>query len=113
MKIVKKKWGEEKTVVNDKYCGKIFSLNEGAVSSYHFHKKKQETFYCSDGKVLLILNNKTHILCAGDAITIFPYDEHLFYGLEQSEIIEFSTHHNDKDVFRLTKSMEKTKEIKC
>jgi quercetin dioxygenase-like cupin family protein len=40
------------------------------------------------------------IMHPGDAFLIEPNTKHRFTGLEDSEIIEFSTHHEDSDSYR-------------
>lgn len=104
-KIVEKVWGKEKWIVNtDKYCGKILYLKKGWRCSRHHHRKKDETFYVLDGRVLFELNDKRIELKSDDSIRIKPGDWHRFTGLEDSIIIEFSTHHDDEDTFRSTNS---------
>ncbi|MEM3373803.1 MAG: cupin domain-containing protein [Candidatus Woesearchaeota archaeon] len=98
--IVKKEWGEERWIVNREYCGKILILKKGYRCSMHYHKKKDETFYINKGKVLLEIDNKKIIMNPGDSQLIRPMQKHRFTGLEDSEIIEFSTHHEDSDSYR-------------
>jgi len=97
MRIVKKEWGEEHWIVNREYAGKKMVLYKNHRCSLHYHKIKDETFYVIKGCVLLELNDKIKILKPGDSILIKPNDKHRFTGLEESEIIEFSTHHYDED----------------
>jgi len=66
----------------------------------HHHKNKDETFYVSKGKVFLELGNKKLIMKQGDSMLVKPNTKHRFTGLENSEIIEFSTHHEDEDSYR-------------
>ena len=99
-KEVKKKWGKEIWIVNRDYCGKKLILNKGFRCSMHFHKNKDETFYILTGKVLMEIGNKKHIMLPGHSILIEPNTKHRFTGLEDSEIIEFSTHHKDSDSYR-------------
>ena len=104
-KTVKKVWGKEIWIVNtDKYCGKILELKKNWRCSRHYHKKKDETFYILSGKVLFELNDNKMILEPGDSIRIKPNNWHRFTGLEDSKIIEFSTHHEDSDTYRSTSS---------
>ncbi|MBD3164398.1 cupin domain-containing protein [Candidatus Woesearchaeota archaeon] len=100
IKIVPKAWGEEKWIVNRDYCGKILILKKGFRCSMHHHKNKDETFYISKGKVLLEYDGKKSIMKPGQAQLIEPNKKHRFTGLEDSEIIEFSTHHEDSDSYR-------------
>ena len=110
MKVVEKVWGSELVIVNREYCGKILNLKKGYRCSIHYHEKKEETFYILSGKVLFETNgdfgatDKTYVMLPGHTIHIAPFVSHRFTGLEDSAIIEFSTHHEDSDSYRLTKS---------
>jgi len=112
MKEVEKVWGKEIWVVNREYCGKILKLKKGFRCSLHYHKKKDETFYILKGKVLFEVagdfgaHDREQVMLPGDSIHIVPFITHRFTGLEDSEIIEFSTHHEDSDSYRLTESEE-------
>lgn len=99
-KIVQKVWGQEEWIVNKDYCGKKLVLKKGYRCSMHYHKKKDETFYIIKGKVLMETNGDKRIMLPGDSIHINPNLKHRFTGLEDSEIIEFSTHHEDEDSYR-------------
>jgi D-glycero-beta-D-manno-heptose-7-phosphate kinase len=101
MKKVKKVWGEEHWIVNQDYCGKKLILKKNYRCSLHHHKKKDEVFYVIKGKVLLEANNKNMILLPGDSFHVKQYCNHRFTGLQNSEIIEFSSHHEDEDSYRL------------
>ncbi len=100
-KIVKKVWGEEIWMANtEKYCGKKLILRKGKRCSMHYHKNKDETFYIDSGRVLIEINEEKNIMNAGQAVRIFPGTNHRFSGLEESIIIEISTHHEDSDSYR-------------
>ena len=99
-KEVKKEWGKEIWIVNRDYCGKKLILNKGFRCSMHYHKNKDETFYILNGKVLLEIGMQKNIMLPGDSILIKPGQKHRFTGLEFSEIMEFSTHHEDSDSYR-------------
>ncbi len=100
IKKVQKKWGEERWIVNRDYCGKLLILKKGFRCSMHHHKIKDETFYVSKGKVLLELEEKKIVMQPGDSQLVMPNQKHRFTGIEDSEIIEFSTHHEDSDSYR-------------
>ncbi len=107
IKHVEKLWGSEDWIVNNKkYCGKILNLKSGFQSSLHSHKNKHETFYLLEGKVLLELGNELRktILNVGESAILEPGTKHRFIPLENSRIIEFSTHHEDSDTYRDTES---------
>lgn len=95
-----KKWGEEQWIVNKEYCGKKLILKKNHRCSMHSHKEKDEVFYVQSGKVKLEIEGKAHILSRGDFVHIEPKVEHRFTGLEDSEIFEFSTHHDEDDSYR-------------
>jgi mannose-6-phosphate isomerase-like protein (cupin superfamily) len=99
-KEVEKVWGKEIWLVNRDYCGKKLILNKSFRCSMHFHKLKDETFYILKGKVLLEIGMQKNIMLPGDSILIKPGQKHRFTGLEDSEIMEFSTHHEDSDSYR-------------
>jgi len=105
--IVPKVWGSEEWIINnDMYCGKLLNLQRGMRCSVHYHLKKHETFYLLSGKILMEMgdNLMRSVLNIGDSQVIEPGQKHRFTGLEDSRIIEFSTHHEDNDSYRDTKS---------
>jgi quercetin dioxygenase-like cupin family protein len=103
-KIVKKVWGSEEWIVNRNYCGKILNLDRGFQCSYHFHKNKDETFYVLEGLVGMVVSGDNRIMKSGDTQLILPGQLHRFVGLEDSKIIEFSTHHKEEDSYRTENS---------
>jgi len=110
--IHEKVWGREEWIANtDKYCGKFLYLEKGKRCSLHYHKKKDETFYIFKGRVLMEINNKDKVMKKGDAVHITPMMAHRFSGLEKSVIIEFSTHHEENDSYRIEESGDIPKEI--
>jgi len=99
---IDKVWGYEIWVVNStKYCGKRLILNKGWRCSLHYHKVKDETFLIASGKVLMEVNGGVFVMNPGDSIRVKPLTHHRFGGLEDSEIIEFSTHHEENDSYRV------------
>jgi quercetin dioxygenase-like cupin family protein len=99
-KIVEKVWGSEEWIVNRDYCGKILNLKKGFMCSIHYHKNKDETFYILEGKVGLELDGVKKIMLPGDTQLVKPGEKHRFVGLDDSKILEFSTHHEDLDSYR-------------
>jgi mannose-6-phosphate isomerase len=99
--VVPKSWGEEHWIVNRDYCGKKLVLKKGHRCSLHFHKVKDEVFYVIKGRVYLELGDEKVELVPGDHRHVATGAVHRFTGLEDSEIIEFSTHHEDEDSHRL------------
>ena len=95
-----KSWGKEVWMANTElYCGKLLILKKGESCSLHFHKIKDETFYIYSGKVLMQIRVEETVMNVGDAVLIKPRTKHRFTGLEDSVIIEISTHHEDFDSY--------------
>lgn len=98
---VPKVWGEEHWIVNRDYCGKKLILKRGFRCSMHLHKNKDETFYVISGKVFLELEGRSRVMGPGDHQHVPQGAAHRFWGIEDAEIIEFSTHHEDEDSYRV------------
>jgi mannose-6-phosphate isomerase len=109
MQRVPKGWGEELWVHNDPlYCGKILRLKQGKRCSLHYHKRKTETFYLQSGRVRMELRHpdgraEDVVMKPGDSLEIYPGLVHRFSGIEDSEIVEFSTQHFEEDSYRIEK----------
>lgn len=103
---IQKFWGWEREIVNEDYCGKILHLNYGFRSSMHYHKTKDETFLVVSGCVLVEFYDFYVILNHYDNIRVLPGTYHRFWGHTntKTEFVEFSTHHNDSDSYRIEKS---------
>jgi quercetin dioxygenase-like cupin family protein len=101
---VPKVWGEEHWIVNREYCGKKLVLRKGWRCSLHYHKTKDEVFYVIRGKVLLESGADWLVMTPGDHHHVPPGTVHRFSGIEDSEIIEFSTHHEEADSYRIEPS---------
>jgi mannose-6-phosphate isomerase-like protein (cupin superfamily) len=95
-----KAWGEEHWIVNERYCGKKLVLRQGYRCSVHHHRLKDEVFYVLTGRVLMEVDSAPRVLLPGMKQHIRPGQKHRFTGLEASEIIEFSTHHEEEDSYR-------------
>jgi mannose-6-phosphate isomerase-like protein (cupin superfamily) len=112
-KIVPKLWGQEKIIVNNPlYCGKILTVvPNGMACSVHYHKNKTETFHILRGQLEFEkydaggrLQERT-ALRAGDTISLPPSTPHRFWVLREiCEFIEFSTHDDPSDSYRLIPS---------
>lgn len=104
-KKVKKTWGNEVVIENnDKYCCKFLNIKRRHKSSIHYHKIKDETFFVLKGKIILIHDKDIQVMSIGQYKRILPYEKHSFIGLEDSQILEVSTHHLDSDSFRISLS---------
>ena len=120
--VVSKEWGFEKRIINnEKYCGKLLYVVKGKNTSLHFHKVKDETFYFHSGRIKVyyhdILNEVKEMMITagaaplnimecvtlnvGDAFRIPAMRVHQVYALEDTQLYEFSTTHNEEDTVRL------------
>jgi mannose-6-phosphate isomerase-like protein (cupin superfamily) len=109
-----KSWGYEEWIVNnDLYCGKRLHFTiPGGKTSMHFHKNKHETMYVESGSFVIKFapslevtepGSREIILYKGDSIVIPPMTPHQIsaYDYLPSVLIEFSTHHEDSDSYRM------------
>lgn len=102
---VPKLWGYEKWLENnEKYCSKILFLRKGYQCSLHYHKVKDETFLVTKGHVRMEVGKRVLHMREGSFVRITPGTLHRFRGIEDSEILEISTHHREEDSYRLEKS---------
>src|SRR3989344_4962994 len=101
-----KKWGCEDWIINDKdYCGKRLLLNRGYQCSIHYHQIKKETFYVTKGLVLLQVGAERVLMKPSNSLKINPDEKHRFIGITDAEIMEFSTHHDERDSYRDKKAL--------
>lgn len=111
MKFVPKQWGYELWIVNnDKYCGKILFIKQGKQCSFHYHKVKDEVLYVQTGRIRFrwqepttdgVTNGGVQELGPGEAWHVEPGLIHQMTAIEDTTIIEISTHHEDSDSYRL------------
>lgn len=99
-----KYWGEICTIVNRSYAGKRLVFRKGQHSSLHYHCDKTETYFVHSGRLLVRLRagrgeDRFFILSAGSTFTIPRGLMHQDGGIEDTVIIEISTHDEDADSF--------------
>jgi quercetin dioxygenase-like cupin family protein len=108
--VVQKGWGYELIwATNEKYCGKIMVFNRvGAMTSKHFHKEKDETWFVNSGKFKVrYIDTKDSMLYEkelneGDTWYNAPLMPHQLIALEaDSSITEVSTPDSVEDNFRI------------
>lgn len=100
--MVEKVWGKEQWLENnDKYCCKLLFVKKGYQCSLHYHKVKDEMFLLSKGHIRLELGKKVLYLREGNFVRVPPGTLHRFRGLEDSVMVEISTHHDDADSYRV------------
>ncbi len=105
-KIVIKKWGHETWFENnDLYCGKKLVCRNNVWSSdgwWHYHPKKDETFYIVSGTLELDIEGESIFLVEGTSKRILPKTRHRFRsGTKECVFIEVSTTHCDTDSIRV------------
>jgi mannose-6-phosphate isomerase-like protein (cupin superfamily) len=102
--VVPKDWGQEIWIVNSpgkNYCGKLLQINKGWSASLHYHGKKDETFFLHQGLLFMEHPKNEWVMYPGNVQRIRPGQTHRFTALEDSVIVEFSTHHHDSDTTRV------------
>ncbi len=110
-------WGYELWIENnEKYCNKLLVLHEGFESSWHYHKRKDETFIILEGRVSLTYANgpdapsQTLILDKGGKFRLKPSVIHSFKSLmPKSTVMEISTT-DDGDNVKLRPARKLTEE---
>jgi len=113
--IVKKDWGWEFWIHNDKICYKILVLNAGWECSLHYHQLKCEVFTVMQGSMYLELGayneygeyikTEEREMVVGDSVDVHNRTVHRFRALDKMcVILEYSTHHDDNDTYRLANS---------
>lgn len=105
-----KSWGWEEWIVNnDLYCGKRLHFSSaGGCTSLHFHMNKHETMYVEKGSFSIVVVDQVEVreiayhLGTGDSLVIEPGTIHRIISAEDDSIlVEFSTHHEDSDSYRV------------
>ena len=102
---VEQDWGHEDWIWNGRYCGKKLLIKKGKTSAWVHHRVKDKVLYVETGKVLLTYGwaeddktGATLTMTADMAFHIPTGMWHKFQGLEESRVLELSTHHSEKDV---------------
>lgn len=111
IQFVPKGWGHELIVTNTPdYCGKLLFFNKGKRCSFHYHRLKSECFFLAKGKMIIKYSWGDDIDCAEQTMLLqgmkfeVPVGlRHQMIALEDSELYEFSTHHEDSDSLRIKK----------
>lgn len=108
MVFVPKLWGWERWIINnDLYCGKILHFYKDKKCSWHFHRIKTETLFFKGNFTLKysfdddLDKAKTLDIVSGTAFHVISFMRHQMIAKEESEIYEFSTHHEDSDSIKI------------
>jgi len=86
----------------------VFEIRKGFSRGGHYHEAKEEIFYVVSGKMRALfldmdnLQKEEAILEKGDKIWIKPRCGHIFYGLEDTLVVEYSPQVYDmEDSYRI------------
>jgi dTDP-4-dehydrorhamnose 3,5-epimerase-like enzyme len=86
----------------------VFGIRKGFSRGNHYHEAKEEIFYVVSGKMRALfldmdtLQKEEYILEKGDKIRMKPRCGHIFYGLEDTLVVEYSPHvYNMEDSYRI------------
>ncbi len=104
-----KRWEDEKGRFVQIAYGEVmrhlawFTIRKGAWRGMHYHEKKEEIFYVIDGRMRAVFvdldtkEKEEHVLETGHRIRLQPRCWHVFYGLEESSVVEYSPQVYDKE----------------
>jgi dTDP-4-dehydrorhamnose 3,5-epimerase-like enzyme len=86
----------------------VFSIREGYWPGMHYHERKDETFYVVGGRIRAVFvdldtkEREEQVLLKGYRVRVRPRCWHVFYGLEEALVVEYSPQIYDKtDMTRL------------
>ncbi len=96
------------TIVNREYCKKLLFLREGQTNPEHYHKIKEETFYCLFGELEVVLDGRSHILHPGMNLTIPIGAKHLLRTKIGTIVEEISTKSIPKDSYYSDPAIQKS-----
>ncbi len=80
-----------------------FEIRKGFSRGDHYHEKKEEIFYIFQGKIKASFRDmdsslmEERILEKGEKIRVKPRCGHLFYGLEDTLVVEYSPQVYDRE----------------
>ena len=93
------------TVVNRDYCKKIIGVFPGQTNPEHVHRKKEETFVCLSGTLVVSLDGIEHSLTPGDILTVEAGTRHSFTSPDGAVFEEISSTHYVNDSFYTDESI--------
>jgi dTDP-4-dehydrorhamnose 3,5-epimerase-like enzyme len=81
----------------------FFELRKGQFRGNHVHEKKEEVFYIISGKIRAVFvdldtsERDERVLTKGDKVQVPTRIGHIFHGLEDSTVVEYSPQYYDKE----------------
>lgn len=100
------------TIVNRDYCKKLLFLSEGQTNPEHFHKIKEETFFCVFGDFEVVLDGASNLLSPGMSLTVPVGVRHLLRTNKGAIVEEISTKSVPSDSYYLDEEIAKNKNRK-
>ncbi|MDA7715956.1 N-acetylneuraminate synthase family protein [Pontimonas sp.] len=100
------------TVVNRDYCKKVIGVFPGQTNPEHVHKKKEETFVCLSGTLVVTLGGEIHTLTPGDIVTVEVGTPHSFSSPDGAVFEEISSTHYVNDSFYTDESINENPDRK-
>jgi N-acetylneuraminate synthase len=79
------------TIINRDYCKKILVLFPGQSNPEHYHKIKEETFFCLYGSAEVTVEGETTVLKPGNILTIPVLKKHKIMSADGVILEELST----------------------
>ena len=86
----------------------LFGIRKGFSRGNHYHEAKEEIFYVVSGKMRALfldmdtLQKEEQLLEKGDKIRIKPRCGHVFHGLEDTLVVEYSPQvYNKEDSYKI------------
>jgi mannose-6-phosphate isomerase-like protein (cupin superfamily) len=110
---VEQDWGHEDWIWNGRYCGKKLFIKKGKSTDWVHHRVKDKVLYVESGQVVLTYGydddsrySSQLTLSADAAFHVPPGMYHSIKALEESRLLELSTHHSEKDVYTAGQELE-------
>jgi mannose-6-phosphate isomerase-like protein (cupin superfamily) len=72
------------------YCGKYLFVFDGQTCPTHHHRRKHETFFVVQGRVRMMLDERSCAMGPGDVLAVPPGARHCFTGIGPALLLELS-----------------------
>ena len=109
-----KRWDEEKGEFAQICYGEearhiaFFTIRKGFWRGMHYHERKEETFYVVGGRMRAVFidldtgERVEHVLAKGTRLRVKPRCWHVFYGIDEASVVEYSPQVYDRtDAYRM------------
>ncbi|MGD0230791.1 MAG: cupin domain-containing protein [Syntrophorhabdales bacterium] len=114
-----KRWEEEKGAFAQICYGEearhiaFFTIRKGFWRGMHYHEKKEEVFYVVEGRIRAVFvdldtrERVEHMLTKGGRLRVKPGCWHIFYGIDEASVVEYSPQVYDRtDAYRIEMDAE-------